>query len=150
MQEPKKIQPKKLGDYLEVMSKSGFQSGISWKVVESKWPGIQEAFRGFDPKVIAKFGEKELDALTNDTRVIRNRRKLEGVVKNARTMLELEKEYGTFQKYLRSHGNFDATVKDMRKRFSFLGEMGAYHFLYVVGEKVPSYEVWTKTHESKH
>src|SRR5206468_2776948 len=108
--------------------------------VESKWPTIREAFRNFDPAVIAKFTDKELDALTNDTRVIRNRRKLEGVVKNARTILELDKQHGSFRAYLRSHGDFDETVKDLRKRFSFLGEMGAYHFLYVVGEKVPTYE----------
>ena len=42
---PEKINPKSLGDYLEVMSKAIFQAGISWRVVESKWPGIREAFQ---------------------------------------------------------------------------------------------------------
>ncbi|MCS5657138.1 MAG: hypothetical protein NZ762_01615 [Dehalococcoidia bacterium] len=48
MPEPERIQPNRLGDYLEIMSKAVFQSGISWRVVESKWPGIKEAFKGFD------------------------------------------------------------------------------------------------------
>jgi 3-methyladenine DNA glycosylase Tag len=53
--EPKKIKPQSLADYLEVMSKSVFQTGISWKVVEAKWPGTREAFHGFDPVIISNF-----------------------------------------------------------------------------------------------
>lgn len=140
MQAPDQIKPKKLGDYLEVMTKAVFQSGISWKVVNSKWPGIQEAFRHFDADTVAGFGEKELDDLTGDTRVIRNRRKLEAIIGNARRMIELDKEFGSFQKYLRSQPDFDATVKDIRKQFKFMGPTGIYFFLYSVGEKVPPHE----------
>lgn len=139
---PQKITPKGLGNYLEVMSKSVFQPGISWKVIENKWPGMREAFDGFDAIKIAKYGTAKLDALTSDTRVVRNRRKLEAIIANAQVMQALEKEHGSFKKYLRSHADFDATVKDRRKRFKFMGEMGSYHFLYVVGEKVPPYEEW--------
>ncbi len=71
---PEQIKPKRLGDYLDVMSKSVFQSGMSWKVIESKWPTTQEAFHGFDAERVASMGEREIDALTQDTRVIRNRR----------------------------------------------------------------------------
>jgi DNA-3-methyladenine glycosylase I len=142
MHEPQRIQPEKLADYLEVMSKSIFQTGISWQVVENKWPGIQQALRGFDPDTIAHFTFRDVDELVEDKRVIRNRRKLEAIVFNARRLLELDKEYGGFQSYLRSHGGFEATVKDLRKQFKFVGEMGAYHFLYVVGEEVPPYQDW--------
>ena len=142
MHAPEQIQPRNLGDYLEVMSKAVFQTGISWRVVESKWPGIREAFREFDPEVIADFTESDLDGLAHDQRVIRNYRKLQAVVGNARRMLELEKSHGSFQGYLRSHGGFDGTVKGLRANFKFLGEMGAFYFLYVVGEEVPSYEEW--------
>ena len=82
---PDQIEVKSLDDYLEVMSKVVFQSGMSWKVVESKWPSILEAFHDFDIETVANFGEPELDALTNDTRVIRNRRKLEAIVHNAQS-----------------------------------------------------------------
>ena len=84
------------------MTKAVFQSGISWKVVESKWPSIKEAFQDFDTDVVAGFSEPELDGLVQDTRVIRNRRKLSAIVSNAQRMVELDQEHGGFQKYLRS------------------------------------------------
>ena len=52
----------------------------------------------------------------------------------------VDEEYGTFQKYLRSHDSFWDLVKDLRKNFKFLGEMGCYYWLYVVGEDVPDHE----------
>ncbi len=137
---PERIKPKRLGDYLDVMSKSVFQSGMSWKVIEAKWPSTQEAFHGFDAERVASMGEREIGALTQDTRVIRNRRKLEAVVSNASRMVELEDEHGSFRKYLRSQDDFASTVKMLRKDFKFLGDTGAYLFLYVVGEDVPPHE----------
>jgi len=145
MQAPERVQPQLLGDYLEVMSKAVFQSGISWKVVESKWPGTREAFKNFDAEAVAAFTEADLDALTNDTRVIRNRRKLEGIVHNAGRMVELEREHGSFQAYLRSKTNFPSLVRDMRERFKFLGDSGVHYFLYVVGEEVPDRDKWMKS-----
>ena len=144
-QAPARIEPQSLGDYLEVMSKSTFQTGMSWRVVESKWPGIRDAFRSFNAEAVADLTEPELDTLTGDKRVIRNRRKIEAVVANAQRMIELEKSHGSFRNYLRSHDSFDATVKDLRKQFKFLGDMGAYLFLYVVGEVVPPYEEWHRS-----
>ena len=141
---PERIEPKSLGDYLEVMSKSVFQTGISWRVLNSKWPDIHEAFRGFDAEAVAVLWDDDIEALAQDKRVIRNRKKLQAIVGNARRMIDLDEEHGTFKGYLRSHGDFDATVKDMRKQFKFLGDMGCYHFLYVVGEEVPSYEEWRR------
>ena len=87
MNAPEQIQPKGPGDYLEIMSKAVFQSGISWKVVNSKWADIREALRGFDPVAVANITPMDLDELTADKRVIRNRRKLEAIVENARRIL---------------------------------------------------------------
>ena len=142
MQAPDKIDPRSPGDYLEIMSKVVFQSGMSYKVVESKWPGIREAFHGFDIAKVAGMSPAAVDQLTEDTRVIRNRRKLESVVSNAQRIVELDSEFGGFQNYLRSHGEFASLVKDLRKQFKFLGEMGCYYYLYVVGEEVPPHEEW--------
>ena len=139
---PPQITPKRLGDYLEVMSKAVFQSGMSWQVVNKKWDGIRDAFRDFDAEAVARLGEREIDALTQDTRVIRNRRKIEAIIENANTMLALEAEHGGFRKYLRSHGGFEATVADLRKQFKFVGETGCYIFLYIVGEEVPPHDEW--------
>jgi 3-methyladenine DNA glycosylase Tag len=137
---PEQVKVKSLNDYLDVMSKATFQSGMSWKVVEAKWTGIREAFHGFDVDTVAEMSEDDIDRLTQDTSVIRNRRKLAAVVSNAQRMGELEDEFGTFKKYLRSEADFEATVKSLRKNFKFLGDFGSYYFLYVVGEQVPPHE----------
>lgn len=142
MEAPQKIKPQSLADYLEVMCKAVFHSGMSWAVVEAKWPDIKAAMHDFDPVAIAFLSEKDLDDLAQDKRVIRNRRKLAAIVKNAQTMRALEEEHGSFQRYLRSHSDYDAAEKDLRKRFGFLGEISTYYFLYVVGEDVPAYEEW--------
>jgi 3-methyladenine DNA glycosylase Tag len=143
---PTQIKPKGLADYLDVLSRAVFQSGITWRVVDAKWEGTREAFRGFDPQKVANLTPKQIDALAQDTRLIRNRRKIDATVENAEAMLALEREYGTFKKYLRSHPDFETLSADLVKRFKFLGDMGAYHFLYVVGEKVPDHDAWQAAH----
>ncbi len=139
---PAQIDPQSLADYLDVMSHAVFQSGMSWRVVNAKWPSIREAFDGFDPKAVAAFGEREIDELAQDTRVIRNRRKLQAISNNAARLLEIDADHGSFRNYLRSHGDFEATVKDLKEQFSFLGDTGSYYFLQVVGELVPPHEEW--------
>ena len=149
MPSPEKIQPTSVSDYLEIMTKAVFQSGISWRVVEAKWPGIKEAFKDFDTDVVAGFSEPELEELAQDTRVIRNRRKLSAIVSNAQRMVELDEEHGGFQKYLRSRPDFSSTVQDIRKQFNFMGDTGTYFFLYVVGEEVPPHDEWFAARKSK-
>src|SRR5712691_3640788 len=132
MEAPKQIRPKGLADYLEVMTKAAFQSGISWKVIEAKWDGFREAFFGFDPGRVAELEPPDVDRLAEDTRIVRNRKKIEATIHNAQTMLDLDREYGGFRKYLRSQPDFGALVVDLKKRFKFLGDTGAYFFLWVV------------------
>ena len=124
------------------MTKAVFQSGISWRVIEAKWDGFREAFDGFDAEKVAALTPEDVDRLAEDTRIIRNRRKIEATVDNALEMVAMEREHGGFRKYLRAHGSFEDTVTDLKRRFRFLGDLGAYYFLYVVGEKVPSHEDW--------
>ena len=146
MESPTQIRPKGLADYLDVLTKAVFQSGISWRVVEAKWSGTREALRGFDPERVANLSPKDIDRLSADTRLIRNRRKIEATVENAETMLALDRENGGFKKYLRSHADFETLSADLVKRFKLLGDMGAYYFLYVVGEAVPPHEDWMARH----
>jgi DNA-3-methyladenine glycosylase I len=141
-QAPTKINPKSLADYFEVMTKAVFQSGMSWSVIEGKWDGFREAFQGFDPSAVARFTPDDVDRLLQDTRIVRNRRKVEATVDNALEMEALDREHDGFRTYLRSHGSFDETVADLKRHFRFLGDTGAYYFLHVVGEKVPSHEEW--------
>ena len=143
---PEQIQPSSLDDYLEVMSKAVFQSGISWKVVEAKWPSTREAFSNFDIEKVAALNEKDIDDLTQDTRVIRNYRKLNAIVSNAQRMIALDEEHAGFQNYLRAQDTFDSTLTTIRKDFKFMGPTGIYYFLYVVGEKVPPHEEFEATY----
>jgi 3-methyladenine DNA glycosylase Tag len=142
-QAPQQIKPKGLADYLEVMTKAVFQAGISWSVIEAKWDGFQQAFEGFDPDKLAKFGPDDVDRLAQDPAIVRNRRKIEATIDNAVEMKALADEHGgDFRKYLRSHGGFEETAADLRRHFRFLGDFGAYYFLYVVGEDVPPHDEW--------
>ena len=144
---PQQIQPSSLDDYMEVMSKAVFQSGMSWKVVEAKWPTTREAFYDFDVRRVANFDERDLERLEQDTRVIRNSRKLAAIVSNAGRMIELEDERGSFQSYLRSQDNFGDTLQLIKKDFKFMGPTGIYFFLYVVGEQVPTHEEFETTYK---
>ena len=116
-----------------------FQSGMSNKIVESKWPGIRDGFQGFDANKVAGMTPSEIDLLIQDAKGIRNRRKLEAVVSNAQRseIAGTGSEFSGFQKYSRSYDDFPALVKDLRKQFKFLGEMGCYYYLYVLVDKVP-------------
>jgi DNA-3-methyladenine glycosylase I len=139
---PKQIRPRSLADYLEVLSKIAFEAGLSGRVVEAKWDAIRKGFHSFDPERVARMTPRAVDKLVTDESVIRSRSKIEATIANAEAMLELDEEYGGFRRYLRSHDDFEALVKDLRKQFKFLGDHGAYRFLWIVGEKVPTYQDW--------
>src|ERR1700687_2792900 len=133
---PPQYTPKSLDDYLEHMSKPVFQAGISWRVVDAKWPTLKIAR-------VARMSDRDVDALATDERVIRSRPKLAAIVHNAGEITTIEREMG-FKKYLRSFDHYDAVEKDLRKRFKFLGPSGIYHFLWSVKQPVPEYHAWAK------
>src|SRR5215510_4842453 len=112
MHAPERISPTKLADYLDVLTRAVFQSGISWRVVDVKWPGTREALHGFDPEKLVDLTPDDVDRLAQDTRLIRNRRKIEATIDNAQTMLDLEREYHGFKRYLESFGDFDKVCAD--------------------------------------
>ncbi len=149
MQAPTQITPSGLADYLDVITHAVFQSGMSWRVVQAKWGGFREAFAGFDPAAVAAFGDDDVERLAADPSIIRNRRKIEATVTNAQALLALEDEPGGFTGWLRGRGDFEETVAALRGEFRFLGDMGAYYFLYVVGEDVPGHEEWMEKHPPK-
>ena len=142
----KATKPASLAGYLEALSRPIFSTGMSWKVIEAKWDGIREAFDEFDPERVAALTPDDVDRLVGDTRVIRNRKKIEATIHNAATMIELDREHGGFERYLGSLGSYDETVAGLRREFRFLGESGAYIFLWSVAQPVPSHEEWAKTH----
>src|SRR6266498_485117 len=83
MQAPERVSPKNLADYLDVLTRAVFQSGISWRVIEAKWPGTRQALEDFDPERLADLTPDDVDRLVQDQRLIRNRRKIEATIANA-------------------------------------------------------------------
>lgn len=141
--------PRNLGGYFEALTRIVFQSGMSWRVIEAKWPGIRAAFRDLDPERVARMTARDIDRLAKDTRVIRNLAKIEATVSNAKEMVALAKAPGGFKGYLRSLGSFEEAGPALRKRFRFLGDHGSYYFLWSVGEKVPAWQEWARAPERK-
>lgn len=132
--------PRELSGYLDALARVMFQSGISWRVVDAKWSGIRDAFGGFEPERVASLTAADVDRLLQDPRIIRNRRKVEALVGNARTMLELDAAHAGFVCYLDGLGDFPAASRELRRRFAFLGESGTWFFLWLVGRPVPAHE----------
>jgi DNA-3-methyladenine glycosylase I len=129
--------PAELAGYLEELTRSVFQPGLSWKVVEAKWPGMRAALHDFDPARVAGLTPPEVNALAQDTHMIRNRRKIEATVENAAALIRLDREHGGFATYLASHPSVPAAVADLRKRVKFLGDVGGVRFLWSVGVPIP-------------
>src|SRR5437899_12775183 len=95
---PPQYTAKTLDDYLEHLSKGVFQAGISWRVVDAKWPSITKAFHGFKVERVARMNDRDIDAVVKAERVIRSRPKLAAVVHNPSEMLALERG-GCVQKH---------------------------------------------------
>lgn len=72
----------------------GFQAGLSWATILRKRPAFREAFAGFDPDAVAAFGAPDVDRLMADARIIRNRRKIDAAIGNARATVDLRAEGG--------------------------------------------------------
>ena len=122
-----------LSDYFEAITAAVFQSGLSAQVVHSKWSGFEQAFGGFDPRVVAQFTPDDVDRLVSDPFIIRNRRKIEATIDNANRILDLDQD-GGFGKWLDSFGNDEARAEGMRNEFRFLGPSGISTFFHMVSD----------------
>ena len=125
--------------YFEQMSRSVFLAGLNWKVIEKKWPDIKRLFANFSIDAVAQFSDGDIDRLLKDEGMIRSAKKISAVVANAQTMQMVEQEFGSFAKYLQAvkAKSEEALLKDLHKRFAFLGESTAVIFLFSVGEEMP-------------
>ena len=138
----------------EMLILEGAQAGLSWETILKRREGYRKAFHNFDPLKVSKMSESELDSLLKNEGIIRNRLKIYSAKKNALVFLEIQKEFGSFSKYL---WNFvggkpivtrkksmkelpvstpisDAISKDLKKRgMSFVGTTIMYAFMQAVG-----------------
>lgn len=145
MEAPPQHTARSLDDYLEYLSKSVFQAGISWRVVDAKWVTIKKAFHDFDVERVARLSDRAVDKLATDERVIRSRPKITAIVHNANALLEVERA-GGFKKHLRSFDDYEELATDLKKRFKFVGDSGIYHFLWTVKHPVPDWHEWARAH----
>src|SRR6201982_2547689 len=85
--------------HFEVLVLSGAQAGLNWSLVLKKREGYRRAFDGFDPERVARYSEKQVRTLLADPQIIRNRMKIEAAVRNARAVLKIQEEFGSFDSY---------------------------------------------------
>jgi DNA-3-methyladenine glycosylase I len=147
---PPVIVPRRLGDYLAVMTRAVFQTGLSWRQIALHWRAYERAFDDFDCERVAAYGEGDVERVLETVGVLRSPRKVAASVKNARVLLELDRSPGGIAAYLRSFPTYATLAKDLKKRFTFMGEMNAWYFLFRVGEPVPEFDAWVKTIPGDH
>ncbi|MEI6576174.1 MAG: DNA-3-methyladenine glycosylase I [Bacteroidota bacterium] len=138
----------------EYMVLDAFQAGLSWKTVLHKRENFRTAFAGFDAEKIVKFDESRIQELMQDAGIIRNQAKIRATVSNARLFLEIQKEFGSFDKYIwqftggvtlvnhwtelsqipTKSQESDAMSKDLVKRgLKFVGSTICYAFMQAAG-----------------
>lgn len=99
------------------------QAGLSWITILKKADNFREAFDNFDIQKIANYNEKNIERLLQNSGIIRNRLKINAAIYNAKEILNLQKEYGSFEKWLDSHHPLEKSewVKLFKKHFKFVG-----------------------------
>jgi DNA-3-methyladenine glycosylase I len=88
------------GHLFELLTLEGAQAGLSWVTILRKREGYRSAFQQFDPARVARFNARKIEALLSDPAIVRNRLKVESAVNNARRILELQAEFGSFGAYI--------------------------------------------------
>ena len=118
---------KRVGDddtLFEVMSLQVFQAGLTWRIILNKRDGFRSAFGNWNIKTVAGFGPAEVEALRNNPSIIRNRLKIQASIENARTVLDLQSEHGSFCNWfydVLEGTEYPALQKTLRGTFKFMG-----------------------------
>ncbi len=111
------------------------QAGLSWETILKKEDGFRKAYDNFNISKIATYDENDRERLLNDPGIIRNRLKINAAIENAKTVLLLQREYGSFEKWLESHHpkTKEEWVKIFKKTFRFTGGEIVGEFLMSIG-----------------
>lgn len=91
-----------------------FQAGLSWITILHKRVAFKEAFDQFDVRRIALYDEQKINELMNNKKIIRNSRKIKAAIKNAQIFIDIQKEYGSFSKYIWSYTGYQI-IKEKKK-----------------------------------
>lgn len=137
-------------DVLAIVTRAVFQAGVSWAQIAKHWEAYETAFDGFDPAAVAAYGEAEVERVLAQPGVMRTPRKIHATIANARALLSLTGQFGSFANYAASFGDYASLERDMRARFSHLGEMNVWYVLFRCGLPVPRFEQWVATIKGDH
>lgn len=140
--------------HFELLVLEAAQAGLSWLTILKRREGYRQAFAGFDPEAVARLSSRDVATLLKDTRIIRNRRKVESAVTNAAAFVRVQQEFGSFDEYLWTFVGgepvmnswrqmeeipaktalSEAVSKDLRQRsFRFVGPTVCYAHLQAAG-----------------
>jgi DNA-3-methyladenine glycosylase I len=140
--------------HFEMLLLEGAQAGLTWETILLRRDGYRRAFAEFDPKKVARFMTKEKAVLLKNPGIIRNRLKIDSAVTNAQAFLTVQKEFGSFDRYVwqfvggkpkvnrwvrmsqvpATSPESDALAKDLKKRgFRFVGSTIVYAYMQAVG-----------------
>jgi|SRR6185437_13455374 len=131
------------------------QAGLSWSTILNKQENFRKAYKNFNIKKIASFKEKDFERLMNDAGIIRNRLKINAAIENAKTILQLQKEYGSFKKWISHHHpkTKEEWVKIFKSTFKFTGGEIVNEFLmstgYLPGAHIESCPIYKKVLKAK-
>jgi DNA-3-methyladenine glycosylase I len=138
----------------EMLILEGAQAGLSWITILRKRERYREVFDGFDARRVARFTPARVERLLKDEGIVRNRLKVEGAVRNARAFLDVQKEFGSFDRYIwqfvggaplvnvrktmkdvpAQTPESDQMSRDLKKRgFTFVGSTICYAFMQATG-----------------
>ncbi|HEY7242191.1 MAG TPA: DNA-3-methyladenine glycosylase I [Burkholderiales bacterium] len=134
----------------ECLTLEGAQAGLSWDTILAKRQNYRRAFERFDMKKVAGYGARERRRLLADAGIVRHSRKIDATIENARRVLEVRKEFGSFSKYVWSFAGrgAEALSKDLRRRgFRFVGPTTVYAFMQAVGMVNDHEEACFRRHE---
>ena len=133
--------------HFEFLVLESAQAGLSWITILKKRENYREAYDGFDVEKVAMYDEYKIEELLNNPGVVRNRKKIEASINNAKRFLEVRKEWGSFDKYTQVVNHWeelsevpattelsDKVSKDLKKRgFKFLGSTIVYAHIQAIG-----------------
>lgn len=140
--------------HFEFLTLESAQAGLSWSTILKKRKGYKEAFAGFDPVKVAQFTEASVEELLQNKEIVRNKLKIRAAINNAKRFVEVQKEFGSFDRYIWTFVNnspkinawqdtnqvpstsseSDALSKDLKKRgFKFVGSTIMYAHMQAVG-----------------
>ncbi len=140
--------------HFEYIILDSFQAGLSWKTILHRRKGFKKAFEGFNYKKVAAFNKQDVKRLMKDDGIIKNKLKIEASISNAKAFMEVQKEFGSFNRYIWQFVNYkpiirklkfsydtpittpesDAMAKDLKKRgFKFCGSTICYAYMQAAG-----------------